>query len=32
MLARTAEPYVVVRAKHRSGRVLGTSKPVGPGS
>jgi hypothetical protein len=32
MLVRTAEPYVAVRAKHRSGRVLGTSKPVEPGS
>jgi hypothetical protein len=28
MLVRTAEPYVVVRAKHSSGRVLGASKPV----
>jgi Arylsulfotransferase (ASST) len=28
MLARTAEPYVAVQAKNRSGRVLGTSKPV----
>jgi hypothetical protein len=32
MLARTAEPYVAVRAKHSSGRILGTSKPVEPGS
>jgi outer membrane protein assembly factor BamB len=28
MLVRTAEPYVVVRAKDRSGRVLGATKPV----
>src|SRR5829696_2440339 len=28
MLARTAEPYVVVRAKDRSGRVLGATEPV----
>jgi outer membrane protein assembly factor BamB len=28
MLVRTAEPYVVMRAKHSSGRVLGASKPV----
>jgi outer membrane protein assembly factor BamB len=28
MLVRTAEPYVVVRAKDRSGRVLGTTEPV----
>jgi len=28
MVARTAEPYVAVRAKHRSGRILGTSAPV----
>jgi hypothetical protein len=27
-LARTAEPYVAVRAKDSSGRVLGASKPV----
>jgi hypothetical protein len=32
LLARTTEPYVAVRARHRSGRILGTSKPVGPGS
>jgi outer membrane protein assembly factor BamB len=30
--ARTADPYVAVRAKDRSGRVLGTSKPIEPGS
>ena len=28
MLARTAEPYVAVRAKDRSGEILGTSAPV----
>jgi len=28
MSVRTAEPYVVVRAKHRSGRVLGTIEAV----
>jgi len=28
MLARTSEPYVAVRAKDRSGAVLGTSEPV----
>jgi len=28
MLVRTAEPYVVVRAKDRSGRVLGTTEPI----
>ena len=28
MLVRTAEQHIVVRAKHRSGRVLGTSAPV----
>jgi hypothetical protein len=28
MVARTAEPYVAVRAKHRSGRILGTTAPV----
>src|SRR5215210_2532603 len=28
MLVRTAEPYVVVRAKDRSGRVLGATEPV----
>jgi len=28
MLVRTAEPYVVMRAKDRSGRVLGTTEPV----
>ena len=31
LLARTAEPYVAVRAKDSSGRVLGTSKPVESG-
>ena len=31
MVARTSEPYVAVRAKDRSGRVLGTSKAVEPG-
>jgi hypothetical protein len=30
MVALTAEPYVAVRAKHRSGRVLGTTEPVKP--
>jgi outer membrane protein assembly factor BamB len=28
MSVRTAEPYVVVWAKHRSGRMLGSTKPV----
>jgi outer membrane protein assembly factor BamB len=28
MVVRTLDPYVAVRAIHRSGRVLGTSKPV----
>jgi hypothetical protein len=28
MVVLTAEPYVGVRAKHRSGRVLGTTEPV----
>jgi len=28
MLVRTAEPYVVVRAKHRSGQVLGATGPI----
>jgi hypothetical protein len=28
MVARTAEPYVAVRAKHRSGRIPGTTAPV----
>jgi hypothetical protein len=32
LLARTAESYVAVRAKDRSGRVLGTSEPIEPGS
>jgi hypothetical protein len=31
MLARTAEPYVAVRAKGGSGRTLGTSEPIEPG-
>jgi hypothetical protein len=32
LLARTAEPYVAVRAKHSSGRILSTSKSIEPGS
>jgi hypothetical protein len=28
MLVRTAEPYVAVRAKHHSGRVLGTTELI----
>lgn len=32
LLARTAEPYVAVRAKDPSGRVLGVSKPAKSGS
>jgi hypothetical protein len=32
ILARTAEPYVGVQAKDSSGRVLGTSEPIEPGS
>ena len=32
MVVRTSDPYVAVRAKHASGRVLGASKPVEPGS
>jgi hypothetical protein len=28
ILVRTAKPYVTVRAKHRSGQVLGTTEPV----
>src|SRR5918997_1202320 len=28
MVVQTSEPYVAVQAKHRSGRVLGTSTPV----
>ena len=32
LLARTAEPYVAVRAKHSTGRVLGVSTPVRLGS
>jgi hypothetical protein len=31
IIAHTEEPYVAVRAKDRSGRVLGTSKAVKPG-
>jgi len=32
ILVKTSDPYVAVRARHRSGRVLGASKPVKPGS
>jgi hypothetical protein len=32
ILARTAEPYVAVRAKDGSGRTLGASEPIEPGS
>jgi hypothetical protein len=32
MVARTSEPYVAVRARNRSGQVLGTSEPIEPGS
>jgi hypothetical protein len=32
LLAHTAEPYVAVRAIHSSGRILGTSKSIEPGS
>ena len=32
LLARTTESYVAVRARHRSGRILGESKPIEPGS
>ena len=32
LLARTPEPYVAGRAKHSSGRILGTSKSIEPGS
>ncbi len=32
MLVRTAEPYVVVKARHSLGRVLGASKAVESGS
>jgi hypothetical protein len=32
MVVRTSEPYVAVRAKDRSGQVLGTSKVLRPGS
>jgi Arylsulfotransferase (ASST) len=28
MLVQTSEPYVAMRAKHRSGRVLGTTEPI----
>jgi len=28
MVVRTLDPYVAARAIHRSGRMLGTSKPV----
>jgi hypothetical protein len=28
MLVQTSEPYVAVRARHRSGRVLGDCMPV----
>jgi hypothetical protein len=27
-VVQTSEPYIAVQAKHRSGRVLGTSQPV----
>ena len=32
VMVRTPEPYVGVRAKHRSGRVLGSSQPVAVGN
>jgi hypothetical protein len=32
ILAGTSEPYVAVRARDRSGRILGTSEPIEPGS
>jgi Arylsulfotransferase (ASST) len=32
MVVRTLDPYIAVRALHRSGRVLGTSKVLRPGS
>jgi hypothetical protein len=32
MVVRTSDPYVAVRAKDRSGQVLGTSKILRPGS
>jgi hypothetical protein len=32
MVVRTSDPYVAVRAKDRSGRALGTSKVLRPGS
>jgi hypothetical protein len=31
-LARSAEPYVAVRARNRSGRILGSTEPIEPGS
>jgi len=31
ILVQTSDPYVAVRAKHGSGRVLGASRPVEPG-
>jgi len=30
MLVQTSDPYVAVRAKHRSGQILGTTVPVTP--
>jgi outer membrane protein assembly factor BamB len=32
ILVQTSNPYVAVRAKHGSGRVLGASRPVEPGN
>src|SRR5215217_6019966 len=32
ILAGTSEPYVAVRARDRSGRILGASEPIEPGS
>ena len=32
LLARTAEPYIAVRARDSSGRILGTSEPIEPRS
>ena len=32
MMVQTSDPYVAVRAKHSSGRVLGASKPIESGS
>jgi len=32
ILARTSEPYMAVRARDASGRALGTSEPIEPGS